>query len=152
MKKQPHNFIVDEADIEIVYYNDNFEDIFSNESIINAANKVFDFNENKRKQAVDFDWCKGQQLENEINGAETINYVDEINLNNVRENKNAKLVAKKIIQKYKKLSRKRKQIKKPTIVTVEGFRNPSKKIKKTTKSALITARNIAKKYQNLRHQ
>ena len=42
-----------------------------------------------------------------MNNAETINYVDNINLENVRDNKKLKIAAKKISDKYRKL-RKRK--------------------------------------------
>ena len=38
-----------------------------------------------------------------LNDAETINYVDDVNLDNVRENKNLKIAAKKISEKYKKI-------------------------------------------------
>ena len=40
--------------------------------------------------------------------AETINYVDDIGLEDVRDNKNLKITAKKISDKYRKL-RKKKQ-------------------------------------------
>ena len=43
-----------------------------------------------------------------LNDAETINYVDDVNLDNVRENKNLKIAAKKISEKYKKIRRKHK--------------------------------------------
>ena len=43
-----------------------------------------------------------------LNDAETINYVDDVNLDNVRENKNLKIAAKKISEKYKKIRRKYK--------------------------------------------
>ena len=79
--------------------------------------------------------------------------VDDTNLANVRENKNAKIaVCQKNTEKYKRLARKRKLKSAPTTVTIDGFQNPSKKRKSTTKSAIITARNIAKKYKKLRYR
>ena len=57
-----------------------------------------------------------------------------MNFDDVRENKNAKIAAKKITEKYKKLSRKRKQQQKLIAVIVEGFRNPSKKKEKRQQS------------------
>ena len=62
------------------------------------------------------------------------------------------LSAKKNTEKYKRLARKRKLKSAPTTVTIDGFQNPSKKRKSTTKSAIITARNIAKKYKKLRYR
>lgn len=77
---------------------------------------------------------KKQQTENKPDDEDSINYVDDINFDDVRENKNAKIAAKKITEKYKKLSRKRKQQQKLIAVIVEGFRNPSKKKEKRQQS------------------
>ena len=92
------------------------------------------------------------QARNNLDKAETINYVDDIDLADVKENKNAKIAAKKITEKSKKMARKRKVLPKPAFVIVDGFKNPSKKRKRSTKSAIITARNIAKKNIKLRYQ
>ena len=139
-KKPPPTFLVDETDVETIDYNDDSEeDMFAKESIVIALNKVFDR-------------YKKEQAENNLDEAETINYVDDINLADVRENKNAKIAAKKIAEKYKRLSRKRKLKSAPKTVTIEGFQNPSKTRKSSTKSAIITARNIAKKYKKLRYR
>ena len=152
MNRQPLNFLVDEADLETIdHNNESNEDIFSKESIVNTANKIFHFHKYKKEQATYFLRYKKQQTGNELDDADSINYVDDINFDDVRENKNVKIAAKKITEKYKKLSRKRKQQQKLIAITVEGFWNPSKKRKKTTKSALITARNIAKKSKSLRY-
>ena len=43
-----------------------------------------------------------------MNDAETINYVNDTHLNDVGENKNLKIAAKKISDKYKKIRQKRK--------------------------------------------
>ena len=112
--------------------------MFAKESIVIAANKIFDR-------------YKKEQAESNLDEAETINYVDDMNLADVRENKNAKIAAKKITEKYKRLARKRKLKLTPVAVTIDGFQNPSKKRKNTTKSAIITARNMAKKYKKLRY-
>ena len=129
-KKTPRTFVVDEADIEkIDYNNDSDDDMFAKESIVIAANKIFD------------------KYKNNLDKAETINYVDDTDLANVKENKNAKKAAKKITEKYKRLAHKRKLQPTPVAVTVDGCRNPSKKRKRATKSAIITARKIAKKYK-----
>ena len=139
-KKPPPTFLVDEADIETIDYNDDSDEhMFAKESIVIVPNKISDR-------------CKKEQAENNLDEAETINYVDDTNLADVRENKNAKIAAKIITAKYKRLARKRKLKSAPTTVTIDGFQNPSKKRKSTTKSAIITARNIAKKYKKLRYR
>ena len=112
--------------------------MFAKESIVIAANKIFDR-------------YKKEQAESNLDEAETINYVDDMNLADVRENKNAKIAAKKITEKYKRLARKRKLKPTSAAVTIDGFQNQSKKRKNTTKSVVITARNMAKKYKKLRY-
>ena len=125
------------------------DELFVNESVLAAANKIFDFNKYKKEQASALDQYKQQQLENNLDQAETINYVDDLNLDDVKENKNAKIAAKKIGNEYKQQALKRKQAQEPSANTFEGFKNPTRRRKRSTKSALITARNISKKYKNL---
>ena len=43
--------MVDEKDLETIDYNEPQEDLFKGESIINAVNKVFDFEKFKKDQA-----------------------------------------------------------------------------------------------------
>ena len=43
--------MVDEKDLETIDYNEPQEDLFKGESIINAVNKVFDFQKFKKDQA-----------------------------------------------------------------------------------------------------
>ena len=77
--------------------------MFEGESILAAANKVLDFDEFKREQEQ-----KLQQYNDQLmNDAETINYVIHINLEDVRDNKNLKITAKKISDKYRKLRNKK---------------------------------------------
>ena len=111
-----------------------------------AANKVFGFNRYKKEQASALGRCNKLRAENDLDQAETIN-VDNLNLGDVKENKNAIIASKKITDKYKKLSRKRRRRQEPPTVAFK----PSKKRRKSTKSALIAARNISKKYKNLRY-
>ena len=139
-KNPPPTFLVDEVGIKTIDYNNGSdEDMFAKENIVIAANKIFDRH-------------KKQRAENNLDEAETINYVEDTNLAYVRENKNAKIAAKKITEKCKRLAPKRKTKPIPAAVTIDGFQNQSKKRKNTTKSAIITARNIAKKYKKLRCQ
>ena len=95
--KKPTLF-VDEADLETVDYNDEpNEDIFANESILAAANKVFDFDKYKKEQTLNR--YNKLKAENDLKQAETINYVHDFNLDDVRENKNARIAAKKVSDK-----------------------------------------------------
>ena len=111
-KKLPPAFLVDEADVETIdYNNDSDEVMFAKESIAIAANKIFDR-------------YKEEEAENNLDEAETINYVDDTNRDAVRENKNAKIAAKKITEKYKRLARQRKIKPTPTAVVTDGFRKP----------------------------
>ena len=68
------------------------------ESILAAANKVLDFDEFKKQQAKAIDNYNQNLLEN----AETINYANDINLDNIKDNKDSKITAKRIGEKYKK--------------------------------------------------
>ena len=120
------------------------DELFVNEGILAAASKVFDFGKYQKEQASALDPFNKLKAENDLEQAETINYVDDLNLDDARENKNTEK------HKYRKI-RKRKRPKHPT-VTFEGFRKPTKKRKRSRKSALITARNISKKYKNLRYR
>ena len=111
------------------------------------ANKVFDFDRYKKEQASTLDGYSILKPENDLEQAVTMNYVDDLKLDDVRENKNVRIAAKKISNKYRKI-RKRKKPKSPA-VTFESFKRPTKKRKRSTKSALITARNRSKTYKNI---
>ena len=104
MKKPNRTYLVNEQDIDTIDYDEPQEDLFAGESIINAANKVIDFEQFKKEQEKRLQEYNDQLL----NDVETINYVDDTHLNDVRENKDLKIAAKKISDKYKKVRRKRK--------------------------------------------
>ena len=105
MKRPKRTFVVDEDDIETIDYNEPLqEDVFAEKSILNAANRVLDFEHFKKEQEKRLQEYNNQLLED----AETINYVDDVSLNNVRENKNLKMTAKMVNDKYRKIRQKRK--------------------------------------------
>ena len=105
IKRPKRTFVVDEDDIETIDYNEPLqEDVFAKESILNAANKVLDFEQFKKEEEKRLQEYNNQLLED----AETINYADDVSLNNVRENKNLKMTAKKVSDKYRKIRQKRK--------------------------------------------
>ena len=83
LKKPKKTFLVDKEDLETIVYNEPEEDLFRGESILAAANKIVDFNEFKKQQANPI----GKFYENLLENAETINYVDDINLDHVRDKK-----------------------------------------------------------------
>ena len=98
MRFKKPTLLVDEADLETIDYNDEpNEDIFANESILAAANKVFDFDKYKKEQTLTR--YNKLKAENDLKQAETINYVHDFNLDDVRENKNARIAAKKVSDK-----------------------------------------------------
>ena len=103
LKKPKKTCLVNEEDLETINYDEPQEDLFEGESILATANKVLHFDKFKQEQE-----RKLQQYNDQLmNDAETINYVDDIILEDVRDNKNLKIAAKKISDKYRKL-RKRK--------------------------------------------
>ena len=103
MKRPKRTYLVNEVneeDIDTIDYNEPLQDdVFAGESIVNAANKVMDFEQFKKEQEERLQEYNNQLL----NDAETINYVNDVSLDDVRENKNLKMVAKKISDKYKKI-------------------------------------------------
>ena len=122
--------------------------MFAGESIVNAANKILDFDEVKREQE-----RKLQQYNDQlINNAKTINYGDDINLEDVRDNKNLKIAAKKISDKCRKLRKRKATVSAPKLHSISETFAPidNKKGKKQrNKAALIAAKNISKKYKKL---
>ena len=66
------------------------------ESILAAAKKVLDFDDFKKQQAK----ASNNYNQNLLENAETINYVDDINLDNVKDNKDLKITSKNISKKY----------------------------------------------------
>ena len=104
LKKPKKTFLVNEKDLETIAYDDEpQEELFRGESILKAANRILNFEAFKKQQKEAINNFNENLLEN----TKTINYVDDINLDDVKDNKNLKISAKKISDKYKKL-RKRK--------------------------------------------
>ena len=149
MKKPKKTYLVNENELETIDYSEPQEDIFVGESILNAANKVLDFKKFKpeqERQIQDYN-------ENLLNHAETINYVDDIDINDLKENKNLIIAAKKIQDRYRKIRQKRKApvpieiLHKSSEIFAPADNKKNKKVK--DKRALIAARKISKKYKNL---
>ena len=86
-----------------------------------------------------------------MNDAETINYVDDISLEDVRDNENLKITAKKISDKYRKLRKRKATVSVPKVHKItETFIPADKKNKKQVdKAALIAEKNIFRKYKKI---
>ena len=147
LKKPKKTFLVDKKDLETIVH-DEPEDLFKGESILAAANKLIDFNEFEKQQANAIEKFNENLLEN----AETINYVDDINLDDVQDKKDLIITSKKISDKYRKFRKRKaadreKQIKE----TIDSFMLMTKKEKRQIdKLANGAAKNISKKYKNIK--
>ena len=148
MKRPKKTYLVNEEDLETINYDEPQEDLFEGESILAAANKVFDYKEFKKQQENAIQDLKERWMED----AETINYLDDINTDDLKENKNLKIAAKKISDKYRKLTKRRASTKIPeSQKLVEEFVLRKKKTKRQTdKTALLAAQKISKRYKNIR--
>ena len=84
MKMPKKTYLVNEKDLETINYGELQEDLFEGESILAAANKVFDFDEFKKKQENAIQDFK-EKLREDV---KAINYVDDLNIDDLNENKN----------------------------------------------------------------
>ena len=119
--------------------------MFKGESILAAAKKVFDFNKFKKQQE---DTIKNFN-DNFLQNTETINYVDDINLDDVKDNKNLKISAKKISDKYRKLRKRKTTERKQQIQEIlEEFKLPKKRKKTTNRqSSIVSSKKDTKNLQ-----
>ena len=161
-RTNPRTFHVAEAELKTIQYSDPPQEvIFAGESILKAANEVFDFDKFKKERAESLDKMKKRQVDDELFANESVlaavNKVFDFDKNAIREfkqqqqtvRKNKKLAADKVLKKYRNISKRKRPVSPPPTV-IESFKKPSKKSKNLTNSALITARNILKKYKNIR--
>ena len=122
--------MVNEEDLETINYDEPEEDLFVGEGILAAANEALEFDEFNREQE-----RKLQEYNDRlIKDAETINFVDDIDLEDVRDNKNVKITAKKISYKYTSLRKKKAAFSVPKLHKItETFLPADKKKKKKDK-------------------
>ena len=190
LKKPKHTYLVDEQDIKTIDYNfTDEENLYADESIVNAASKVFDYNKfkedggfagqsivnaaskilsediagqsilNRANKVFNFEQFKREQarktqeyndeLLNET--AETINYVDNLSMDDVRENKDLLLTAKKIKYKYRKM-RRRQQQKINDAETINYVDDLSLDDAKENKNLLIAVKRVKDKYKKIRRE
>ena len=145
-KKPKKTYLVNEEDLDTVMYDKPQQDLFERESVL-AANKVFDFKKFQQNQKQILENYKERYL----NDAKTINYADDLNLDDVVEKKNLKIAAKQISDKYRKLRKRKATISVPKLHKLsETSIKPDKKSKKTVDKRLIeAAKKILKKYKNV---
>ena len=94
---------------------------------------------------------------NDIADAETIDFSNVININNISSSKSAKITAKKIVNKYKKLRKNKSPL--PFNIndiddaeTVDYNSDTNMNNVSSSKSAQIAAKKVVKKYKNLRRK
>lgn len=89
-----------------------------------------------------------RQQQQKLNDVETINSVDDLDINDLKENKNLRIAADKIKNKYKKIRQKRKApIPIETLHKESETYVPRSSKKKADKRVIIPAKNILKKYK-----
>ena len=147
-KKPPPPFnLNDIADAESVIYTDDrsMENVRSNRGATIAANKI----KNKYKKMR----AKNNSLSfdlDEIEEAETANYVDDVDIADVNLNQNVAITAKKIGDKYKKIRRKRKRTIAKELAIEKEPKRP--KTSNSKKLVMMAAKKIRDKYKNLRYR
>ena len=134
----------DIADAETVIYTDdrNMEDVSSNRGATIAANKT----KNKYKKMREKNYSLPFDLD-EIEQAETKNYVDGVDIPDVNVNRNAAITARKISEKYKKIRRKRKRTISIELPIEKEPKRP--KTNNSKKLVIMAAKKIRDKYKNL---
>ena len=147
LKKSKKTYLVNEEDLDTETYDESQQDLFESERVLAAANKVFDFKKFQQNQKQILENYK----ERHLNDAKTINYADDLNLDDVVEKKNLKIAAKQISDKYRKLRKRKATISVPKLHKLsETSIKPDKKSKKTVDKRLIeAAKKIKKKYKNV---
>ena len=99
LKKPKKTFSANEEDIETITYDEPQEDLFKSESILNAVNKVLDFNKFEKEQ---------EKLINTYNKRKTFEDLQLVEIiktpkkRKVQRDKLAQIAADKIRKKYKK--------------------------------------------------
>ena len=128
-------------------YDEPQQDLFESESVLAVANKVFEFKKFQQNQKQRLENYKEQQL----NDTETINYADDLDLDNVLAKKSLKIAGKQVSDKHRKLRKRKAAISVPKLHKIsETLIQTDKKGKKTVVKKLIEAvKKIKKKYKNI---
>ena len=100
LKKPKKTYLVNEEYLETIAYDETQEDLFKNESILNAANKVFDFNKCKKEQNELINKYNKRKTFEDLQLAEIIKVPKK---RKVQRGKLAQIAADKIRKKYKNI-------------------------------------------------
>ena len=103
LKKTKKTYLVNEEDLETIQYDDEpQEDLFKGESVLEAANKVLDFDEFKKQQ----ESAINNFNKNKRKAIEEVKIADIIKVPKKRKQQKGKpalIAAKKILKKYKNI-------------------------------------------------
>ena len=100
LKKPKKTYLVNENYLETIAYDETQEDLFKNESILNAANKVFDFNKCKKEQNELINKYNKRKTFEDLQLAEIIKVPKK---RKVQRDNLAQITTDKIKKKYKKI-------------------------------------------------
>ena len=92
--------MINEEDLETIAYDKPQEDLFKNESILNAANKVFDFNKFQKEQNELINKYNKRKTFEDLQLAEIIKVQKK---RKVQRDKLAQIAADKVRKKYKNI-------------------------------------------------
>ena len=136
LKKPKKTYLINEEDLDTEMYNEPRQDLFKSESVLAAANKVFEFKKFQQNQKQRLEDYKEQQL----NDTETINNADDLDLDDVLAKKSSKIAGKQISDKYRKLRKRKAAISVPKLHKIsETSIQTAKKGKKNVDKRLIEA-------------
>ena len=139
--KKPVNLTnIDDADTVAYDENTDLRDVLSTKGAQIAANKISKKYKKMRARTQSFPFNLS-----DIADAETIDYNDDTNLQDVNMNRNTILAAQKISNKYKNIRRKRKRNASTEPIQIE-IKKP-----KRSKALRITAKKIKEKYKRFRY-
>ena len=100
LKKPKKTYLVNEEDLETIAYDELQEDLLKNESMLDAANKVFDFNKFKKEQNELVNKYNKRKTFEDLQLAEIIKVPKK---RKVQRGKLAQIAADKIRKKYKNI-------------------------------------------------
>ena len=150
MKRPKKTFLVNKEDVKTIDYNEPQEDLFKNESIVEAANKMLDFNEFKKEQA--------KALKKSKNGKQITSANILKKYKNLKKPKKTYLVNEEDLEMINYHEPQEDLFKGKSIIAAaskmldfnEFKKEQAKALKKSKNGKQITSANILKKYKNLK--
>ena len=150
MKRPKKTFLVNKEDVKTIDYNEPQEDLFKNESIVEAANKMLDFNEFKKEQA--------KALKKSKNGKQITSANILKKYKNLKKPKKTYLVNEEDLEMINYHEPQEDLFKGKSIIAAaskmldfnEFKKEQAKALKKSKNGKQITSANIFKKYKNFK--